>query len=179
MFFSERLAVESTLSLLSSRYYNLRIPSTHCKQELKLYRVWVLTFSKLLCTNHYVFVILNLLKSSSASIESKPAGDVLSFSSFTVAQTKNRTQTWILDLRKNKPLKNKAVWKAGHQGLKTFSFVSCHIKDNAEKILFHIKRRGVQGLVFMQMTLKSVPQIFTLKTAKLVLKQQLSVLSCY
>ena len=33
-------------------------------------------------------------------------------------------------------------------------FVSWHMKDNVKVILFHIKSRGVQGLVFVQITLE-------------------------
>ena len=48
------------------------------------------------------------------------------------------------------PLKNRRVGKTGPQGIKTFPFVSSHMKDSAEVILFHIKSRGAQGLVFVQ-----------------------------
>ena len=36
------------------------------------------------------------------------------------------------------------------QGPRTKQFVPCHLKDNFEVIHFHIKSRGVQGLVFVQ-----------------------------
>ena len=55
--------------------------------------------------------------------------------------------TQILNLRKSG-----TVQKTRPQGLKTFSFVSCHMKNNIEVIQFHIKSWGVQGLVTVQVT---------------------------
>ena len=55
-----------------------------------------------------------------------------------------------LDLRKNCPYE-----KTGPQGLKTLSFFSSNMKVNLEVSLFHMKSRGVQGLVFVQITFEN------------------------
>ena len=48
--------------------------------------------------------------------------------------------------------RNGPAGKTEPQGLKTLPFISCHIKDRIEVIHFHMKSRGVQGLVFVQIT---------------------------
>ena len=58
-------------------------------------------------------------------------------------------------------------------GLKTLLFFSFRMKDTNEMIHFYIQSRSVQGLVYVQIkkeyatNLKNIPQIFSLKTAKL------------
>ena len=61
----------------------------------------------------------------------------------------NQTRTRTLDLGKTDLLKIGPVGKTGLQKLKILPFVSCHMKDNVEVIHFHVKGRGVQGLVFV------------------------------
>ena len=53
------------------------------------------------------------------------------------ASSQNQTQTWKLDLRKNRLL-----GKTGPQGLKMLSFFSSNMKDYVEFIHFHVKSRG-------------------------------------
>ena len=65
-------------------------------------------------------------------------------------------------------LKNGSVRKTGPKVLKPLPFVSFRMKDNVKVIHFHIKSRSVHGLVFVQIKLKSVPQIYIFKTVKLV-----------
>ena len=50
------------------------------------------------------------------------------------------------------PLKKGSVGKTGPQGLTTLPFSSIYMKDNVKVNHFHVKRRGVQGLVFVQIT---------------------------
>ena len=69
--------------------------------------------------------------------------------------SKNRTETQTLDLRKNGPL-----GKTKPQGLKTLSSFSSNTKDNIKVIHFHIKSRGVQDLVFVQITFENCPLKF-------------------
>ena len=61
---------------------------------------------------------------------------------------------------KNGPPKNGPFGKTGPQGLKTLSFISCHIKNNVEEIHFHIRHRGVQGLIFAQITFEKCTRNF-------------------
>ena len=67
--------------------------------------------------------------------------------SFKLISSKNRTQTWSLGLRKNGPPKKRICWKNQTSSIKKLQFVSCHMTASAEVIHFHIKSRGVQGLV--------------------------------
>ena len=60
-----------------------------------------------------------------------------------MSKSKIRDQT--LDLRKNGP-----VVKTGPIGLKPLSFISSHMKDNAEMIHFRVKNNGGKDLVFVQ-----------------------------
>ena len=59
-----------------------------------------------------------------------------------------RPWTW----KKPDPLKNGPVGKTGSHGWKLLPFFLGHMKDNTEAIHFHIKSRGVPGLVFVQIT---------------------------
>ena len=61
--------------------------------------------------------------------------------------SRNLTWTLIMDL-----LKNRTTWKTGTQVVKKLPFVSFHMKENVNLILFHIKSRGVQGLAIVQIT---------------------------
>ena len=76
--------------------------------------------------------------------------------------SKNRTGTQTMDLRKNGPL-----GKSEPQGLKTLPFFSSNMKDHVEVIYFHIKSQGMQDLVFVQTTFEN-SSISISKTAKLV-----------
>ena len=61
-------------------------------------------------------------------------------------KTKRGSGPWTCE--KTDPFKN---WTSSP---KMLSFVSCNMKDNVEVIHFYIKSRGVQGLVFAQITLE-------------------------
>ena len=65
-------------------------------------------------------------------------------------KTGRRPGTWPRTWEKTDTLKSGPVPKTRTQGLKTLPFVSCHVKDNVKVIYFHIKSRGVQGLIFVQ-----------------------------
>ena len=67
-------------------------------------------------------------------------------------------------------LKNGFIEKTGPQGLKMLSFVPCHMKDNFEVINFHIKGRGVQGLVFVQITFEKCTTSTYIEIGEVVLK---------
>ena len=73
--------------------------------------------------------------------------------------------TATLDLRKKVPVR-----KAGPEGLKTLPFVSCHMKDNVEVIHFHIKSKGVQGLVLVQITFEKYTTNFYLENGEVDIK---------
>ena len=50
------------------------------------------------------------------------------------------------------------------------SFVSCHMKENVELINFHIKSRGVQGLVFVQVTIEKCATKFYFENSENCIK---------
>ena len=62
---------------------------------------------------------------------------------------------------------------------KALLFVSFHIKDNVEVILFNIKSRGVQSFALLQKTLKGIPQCSILKMTELLQEQQLLICNLY
>ena len=49
-------------------------------------------------------------------------------------------------------IKNGTARKTGTQVVKKLPFVSLHMKENVNLILFHIKSRSVQGLAIAQIT---------------------------
>ena len=79
--------------------------------------------------------------------------------------SQNWTWTGSLDLRRNVPVR-----KAGPQGLKMLPFVSCHMKDNVEVIHFHIKSKGVQGLVLVQITFEKYTTNFYFENGEVDIK---------
>ena len=58
------------------------------------------------------------------------------------------------------PLKNRPVGKSVPQGVQILWFVSGHMKENGEAIHFHMKSRGVQGIVFPQITFEKCATTF-------------------
>ena len=83
--------------------------------------------------------------------------------------SKNRTETQTLDLRKNGPL-----GKTEPQGLKTLPFFSSNMKDNVEVIHFHINSRGVQDLVFVQITFENCPLNFYFENSEIGIKKTIA-----
>ena len=57
---------------------------------------------------------------------------------------------------------------------KTLPFVSSHIKGNVEVIHFHIKSRGVQGLVLVQTTLEKCTTNFNFEINEIGIKTAIS-----
>ena len=82
---------------------------------------------------------------------------------------KNRTGTQTMDLGKNRPLR-----KSGPQGLKTLPFFSSDMKDNVEVIHFHIKGRGMQDLVFVQITFENCPLNFYFENSEFGIKKTIA-----
>ena len=54
--------------------------------------------------------------------------------------------------------------------LKMLLFIQCHMKSNVEVIYFHIKSRGKQGLVFVQITFEKFTTNFYFKNSKAGIK---------
>ena len=52
-------------------------------------------------------------------------------------------------------LQKRISWKTRPEELQTYPFFSSHMKGNVEVIYFHIKSRGVQGFVFVQITFEN------------------------
>lgn len=77
------------------------------------------------------------------------------------------------------PLKNGPVGRSRPQGLKILSYVSIHIKDKVEVIHFPIKRRGVQSLVFAQITFEKCSSNFLSKKGEVGVKTTTEILSPY
>ena len=67
-------------------------------------------------------------------------------------------------------LKNGPVGKTGPQRLKTLLFVSSHMKENIEVTHFHIKERGVQSPVFVQITFQKCPTYFYFENGQVGIK---------
>ena len=93
------------------------------------------------------------------------------FCSIEKGPSKNRTRTRTQDMRKNGHTKNGPVWKTGPQGVKMLPVVSCHMKGKV--IHFHIKFRGVQGLVFVQITFEKCTTKFYLENGEVCIKNNL------
>ena len=53
--------------------------------------------------------------------------------------------------------------------MKALPFVSSHMKDSVEVILFQIKSRGVQGLVFVQITYEKCTTNFRFENGEISL----------
>ena len=83
--------------------------------------------------------------------------------------SKNQTGTQTLDLRKNRPL-----GKTEPQGLKKLPLFSSNMKDNAEVFHFHINSRGVQDLVFGQITFENCPFNFYFENSKIDIKKTIA-----
>ena len=83
------------------------------------------------------------------------------------SQTRTRTQ----DLRENGPLKIGPVQNTGPQGLK---FVLCHMKDNVKVIHFHIEGRGVEGVVFVQITFEKYTTNFYFQSSQVGIKTKIA-----
>ena len=85
------------------------------------------------------------------------------------ASSKNRTRTGTQDLRKSGLL-----GKTGPQGLKTLPFFSSNMKDNIEMVHFHIKRRGVQGHVFVPITFENCTLNFYFENGEFDIKKTIA-----
>ena len=85
--------------------------------------------------------------------------------------SKNRTGTQTMDLRKNVPL-----GKSEPQGLKTLPFFSSNMKDNIEVIPIHIKSRGMQDLVFVQITFENFHLNFYFENSEIGIKKTIASL---
>ena len=72
------------------------------------------------------------------------------------------------------PLKNRHVGKGVPQGLKILRFVSGHMKDNAEVIRFHIKSRGVQGIIFVHITFEKCTTNFYFQNSEVGIKKAIA-----
>ena len=59
---------------------------------------------------------------------------------------------------------------------KPLPFVSCHMKDNVEVIHFYIKRRGMQGLVFVQITFEKCTTNFYFENGEVDMKTTIAIL---
>ena len=90
--------------------------------------------------------------------------------------SKNRTWSCIPDVRKNRTPKSWPKRKAIPQGLKTLLFVSSHMKDNVQVIHFHIKSRGVQGLVFVQIKFEKFTTNFYFRNGEVGIKTRIASL---
>ena len=87
------------------------------------------------------------------------------------------TLTWTLDQRKNSHPKKCTHWKNRTSrpnillsGVKPLPFVSGCMKDNVEVIHFHIKSRGAQGLVFVQITFEKYSTNFYFENGEVGVK---------
>ena len=87
-----------------------------------------------------------------------------------LALSKIRLGTRPWSWEKMEPLKNGPVGRSRPQGLKILSYVSIHIKDKVEVIHFHIKRRGVQSLVFAKITFEKCTTNFYFQNDKVGIK---------
>lgn len=74
---------------------------------------------------------------------------------------------------------NRPIGETGPAGLKTLLFVSSHMEDNAEVIHIHTKSKGVQGLVFAQITLEMWTTFFYLENGEVCMKTTISNLQPY
>ena len=78
--------------------------------------------------------------------------------------------------REKKQTPEKTVRKIGSQALEALSFASCHIKDNAEVIHVHIRSRGVEGLIFVQVTFEKCTKKFYFEDGEVGNNQQIVAL---
>ena len=85
--------------------------------------------------------------------------------------SKNRTGTQTLDLRKNGPL-----GKTEPERLKTSPFFSSNMKDDVEVIHFHVKSSGVQDLIFVQITFENCHLNFYFENSALGIKKMIDSL---
>ena len=69
------------------------------------------------------------------------------------------------------PLKNRPAGKSVPQGVQILWFVSGHIKENGEAIHFHMKSRGVQGIVFPQITFEKCATTFYFQNSEVGTKK--------
>ena len=92
----------------------------------------------------------------------------LKYSSFW-ASPKNLTRTGTQDLRKKRFFE-----KTGPQVSKTLPFFSSNIKDNVENIHFHVKRRGVQGQVFVPITFENCTLNFYFENGEFGIKKTIA-----
>ena len=60
--------------------------------------------------------------------------------------------------------------KTGPRGLKALPFVSCHMKDKAKVIHFHVKSGGVQSVTSVQLTFEKCTPNFYFESGKVGIK---------
>ena len=80
-------------------------------------------------------------------------------------------------MRKNGPPKKQSVGKTRPQDQKVLPLVACHMNDKVEVILFHIKSRCVQGLVFVEITFEKCTTSFCFENGEVAIKATITNLS--
>ena len=77
------------------------------------------------------------------------------------------------------PQKNGPYGKGRPQGLKRLSFFSSNMKVNVEVLHFHMKSRGVHGLLFAQKTFENFTLNFYFESSEIGKKRWLPICSPY
>ena len=103
----------------------------------------------------------------------------VSFILYTKTQVLSPKWSWPTDCRIfwsliSSERKNGPVGKTGPQGLKMLPIFSCHMKDNVEVIHLHIQHRGVQALVFVQITFEICTTNFCFENSEVITKMTIA-----